>query len=258
VSQLIRAELLKIRTTRMAWGMLALTVGFVLLQVVAVVALAGGDGDGDGLPPLTDPDTVRIAYGSAAAGILFMMILGVVGITGEYRHETITQAFLTTPRRQRLVAAKLAAYALVGAIGGVVAVLLTLAVAVPGLALRDAPTSLFDHGVPGILAGSVLASGLYALVGLGLGSLLRNQVAAIVVAVAWVQLVEGIVLTALPEVGKWLPGGAVQALVRADVDFGTPSVDDLLPGWAAVLLLLGYGLAFAAIAALTTTRRDIT
>jgi ABC-2 type transport system permease protein len=255
VTRLIRAELLKIRTTRMVWGMLALTVGFVLLQVVAVVALAGDDDDG--LPPLTDPDTVRIVYGSASAGVLFMMILGIVGITGEYRHETITQAFLTTPRRQRLIAAKLAAYSLVGAIGGVIAVLLTMAVAVPGLALRDAPTSLLDHGVPGILAGSVLASGLYALVGLGLGSLLRNQVAAIVVAVAWVQLVEGIVLTVLPEVGKWLPGGAVQAIVHADIGVGT-GTEDLLPAWAGTLLLVGYGLAFAAIAAFTTTRRDIT
>jgi ABC-2 type transport system permease protein len=256
MSQLVRAEILKIRTTKMVWGMLALTVGFVLLQVVVLVALSGGDDDG--LPPLTDPDGVRFTYGSATAGLLFMMILGVVGITGEYRHETITQAFLTTPRRERLIAAKLAAYALVGAIGGVIAVLLTVAVAMPGIALNDGPASPLDHGVPGILGGTVLASGLYALVGLGLGSLLRNQIVGIVVAVAWVQLIEGIVVVALPEVGKWLPGGAVQALVRADVDFGTPSVDDLLPGWAAVLLLLGYGLAFAAIAALTTTRRDIT
>lgn len=80
MSQLIRAELLKIRTTKMVWGMLALTIGFVLLQV----ALAGVDDDG--LPPLTDPDAVRATYGSATAGLLFMMILGVVGITGEYRH----------------------------------------------------------------------------------------------------------------------------------------------------------------------------
>lgn len=256
MSQLVRAELLKIRTTKMVWGMLALTAGFVLLQVVALVALAGSDDDG--LPPLTDPDTVRATYGSATTGLLFMMILGVVGITGEYRHETITQAFLTTPRRERLIAAKLAAYALVGAIGGVMAVLLTLAVAVPGIALRDAPASPFDHGVPGILGGTVLASGLYALVGLGLGSLLRNQIAGIVVAVAWVQLIEGIVLVVLPEVGKWLPGGAVSAIVRADIGLGTPGVDDLLPAWAGALLLLAYGLAFATIAALTTTRRDIT
>jgi len=62
MSQLIQAELLKIRTTKMVWGMLALTVGFVILQVVALVALAGSDDDG--LPPLTDPDTVRAVYGS--------------------------------------------------------------------------------------------------------------------------------------------------------------------------------------------------
>lgn len=252
MNRLIRAELLKIRTTKMVWGMLALSVGFVLLQVIVLLAFAGTD---DEMPPLTDPETVRLTYGSATAGLLFMMILGVVGITGEYRHATITQAFLTTPRRERLIAAKLAAYALAGAIVGVIAVLLTLAIAVPGLALRDAPVSLFDNGVPAILGGAVLASGLYALVGLGLGSLLRNQVAAIVVAVAWIQVVEAILLAALPEVGTWLPGGAVRSIVFGD---GTSGAEELLPAWAGVLLLLAYGLAFAAIAARTTTRRDIT
>lgn len=255
MSDLIRAELLKIRTTKMVRGMLAFDVGFVLLQVVVLVAFVGGEDEGS--PPLTDPGLVRAIYGSATVGLLFIMILGVVGITGEYRHGTITQGFLTTPRRQRLIAAKLAAYALVGAVMGVIAVLLTMAVAVPGLALRDAPTSLLDNGVPAVLGGAVLASGLYAMVGLGLGALLRNQVAAIVVAVAWVQVVEGIVGLALPEVGKWLPGGAVRGIVRASFDDASLFAD-LLPAWAAALVLLGYGLAFSAIAARTTTRRDVT
>lgn len=254
---LIQAELLKIRTTKLVWGMLALDVAFVLLQVVALVALAGTGADGNDLPPLTDPDMVRAIYSSAAVGIMFVMILGVVGITGEYRHETITQAFLTTPRRERVIAAKLAAYFLVGAMAGLVTVLVTVSIALPGIDLKDGPASPLQNGVPAILGGTVLASGLYALMGLGLGSLLRNQIGAIVVSIAWVQVIEGIVLLAVPSVGKWLPGGAVQAIMRTDVGGGADTAD-MLPAWGGALLLLGYGLAFASIATLTTVRRDIT
>jgi ABC-2 type transport system permease protein len=258
MTRLVRAELLKIPTTKVAWGMFGLAAAFVLLQLGVFVALSGvGSGD-DGLPPMTDPDMVRATYGSGTAGILFVMLLGIMGISGEYRHQTITQAFLTTPRRERVIAAKLVSYALVGLVAGLVLVLLTVVIALPAIEIKDGPASPLRNDVPTVLVGTVVACALYAVVGLGLGSLLRNQVAAIVVAVGWVQLVEGIVVLALPEVGKWLPGGAVQSLVQADIGFGTPDATELLPAWAAVLLLLAYALAFATLAAATTLRRDIT
>lgn len=257
--RLIRAELLKIRSTRMWVGMLVLALGFALLGLGFYIALAGREIDGEqALPPVTDPDTVRAFYANASSGVLFMMILGIIGISGEYRFQTITQAFLVTPRRGRLLAAKLVSYFLFGLAFGLATVLVTVAVALPALAVKGGSASLLAHGVPAILSGTVLAFGLYALVGLGLGALIRNQVAAIIVAVGWVQLVEAILTLALPSVGQWLPGGAVRALTRTTGGFGGVGELDTLPAWGGVLLLLGYGLAFAAIAMVTTVRRDIT
>ncbi|GAA2603502.1 ABC transporter permease [Actinomadura fulvescens] len=257
--QLVRAELLKIRSTRMWIGMLVLSVGFALLGLVFLIALAGTDFDGEsGIPPVTDPDTVRAFYANASSGVLFMMILGVMGITGEYRHQTITQAFLATPRRGRVLAAKLVSYFLFGLVFGLATVLVTVAVAWPALAIKGGSTSLLAHDVPTILGGTVLAMGLYALVGLGLGALIRNQIAAIIVAVAWVQLVEAILTFAVPDVGKWLPAGAVRAITHTTGGFGGPGDLPTLPAWGGVLVLLGYGFAFAAIATATTIRRDIT
>ncbi|MGI5167576.1 ABC transporter permease [Spirillospora sp. CA-253888] len=256
---LVRAELLKIRSTRMWLGMLALSLGFTLLGLGFYIALAGVEMNGEAaLPPVTDPSTVRGFYSAASAGTLFMMILGIIGITGEYRYQTITQAFLVTPRRYRLLVAKLAAYFLFGLAFGVANVLLTVAVALPALAIKGGSTSLLDHDVPTILGGTVLAMGLYALVGLGLGALIRNQVAAIIVAVGWVQLVEAILTVALPSVGQWLPAGAVRAITRTSGGFGGMGELDTLPAWGGALLLLAYGLAFAAVATFTTVRRDIT
>ncbi|WP_433327893.1 ABC transporter permease [Spirillospora sp. CA-294931] len=256
---LIRAELLKIRSTRMWIGMLALSLGFTLLGLVFYIALAGAEMNGEeGIPPVTDPDTVRGFYASASGGVLFMMILGIIGITGEYRHQTITQAFLTTPRRGRLLAAKLISYFLFGAAFGVATVAFTVAVALPALAIKGGSTSLLDNDVPVILGGTVLAMALYSLVGLGLGALIRNQIAAIIVAVGWVQLVEAIITFALPEAGQWLPAGAVRAITRTTGGFGGGGDLATLPAWGGVLLLLGYGMAFAAVAMVTTVRRDIT
>ncbi|TMQ98444.1 ABC transporter permease [Actinomadura soli] len=255
---LVRAELLKIRSTRMWLGMLALSLGFSLMGLAVYVALSGVEMDGDmAIPPVTDPQTVRAFYASASGGVLFMMILGIMGITGEYRHQTISGTFLVTPVRGRVLAAKLISYFLFGAGFGLATVLATVAVALPALAIKGGSTSLLDHDVPLILGGTVLAMALYALVGLGLGALIRNQIAAIIVAVGWVQLVEGIVTVALPQVGQWLPAGAVRAITFTTSMFG-PGELDTLPAWGGVLLLVGYGLAFAAVATVTTVRRDIT
>ncbi|GLZ07940.1 ABC transporter permease [Actinomadura sp. NBRC 104412] len=257
--RLIGAELLKIRSTRMWLGMLALSLGFSLMSVAVYIAFAGMEVNGEqGIGPVTDPDTVRALYASSSAGVLFMMILGIMGITGEYRHQTITGTFLLTPRRGRLLVAKLISYFLFGAAFGLATVLVTAVVAVIALAIRGGPTNPLEHDVPLILGGAVLAMALYSLVGLGLGALIRNQIAAIIVAVGWVQLVEGILTVALPEVGQWLPAGAVRAVTLTSSAFGGSGTLDTLPAWGGALLLLAYGLAFAAIAMVTTVRRDIT
>jgi hypothetical protein len=257
--RLVRAELLKIRSTRMWMGMLALSLGFAALGLAFFIALAGRDfGQGGGLPPVTDPETVRGLYSNASSGVLFMMILGIMGITGEYRHATITGTFLATPRRNRVLAAKLLSYFLFGMAFGLATVLFTVAVAWPALAIKGGSTSLLDNDIPIILGGTILACGLYALVGLGLGALIRNQIAAIIVAVGWVQLVEAIVQVAVPRVGQWLPGGAVRAITRTTSNFGGGQDLPTLPAWGGIAVLLGYGLIFAVVATFTTVRRDIT
>jgi ABC-2 type transport system permease protein len=259
--RLIGAELLKIRSTRMWLGMLALSLGFALLGLAVFVALAGVEMNGQtAIADVTDPDTVRAIYASASGSVMFMMLLGIMGITGEYRHQTISGTFLVTPRRGRVLTAKLISYFLFGAAFGLATVLVTVVVAVPALIIKGGSASLTEYDVPLILGGTVLAFALYALVGLGLGALIRNQLAAIILAVGWVQLIEGIVTVALPQVGQWLPAGAVRAVTFTGGSFGGPGMGgvDTLPAWGGTLVLIGYGVVFGAIAMVTTVRRDIT
>lgn len=245
---LVRAELLKIRSTRMWWGLLAGTAAFVALTVVATVLAAGQQG----APSLDDPATVRSAWAAASSGTTFTLILGILAMTTEFRHQTISATFLATPRRARVVVAKMLANGLFGTLFGLVGTALTAALAFPLLALRDAP-AIPGSTIAQVLVAGVLGTGVYAVVGVGVGALVRNQIAAILGSLVWVMLIEALLVALLPEVGRWLPGGAASAMLQV------PSIrGELLPTWAGTTLFVGYGLAFAAAAVTTTLRRDIT
>jgi len=85
--------------------------------------------------------------------------------------------------------------------------------------------------------GTVLSFAVYGMIGVGVGTLIHNQVAAIVVALVWMQVIEGLLVEVLAEVGKWLPGGAAASLAGYSTSRG-----DLLPMWAGGLLIAAYGL----------------
>jgi ABC-2 type transport system permease protein len=248
--RLVRAELQKVFTTRMVWGMLALSLGFTAIGLVALSVLSGQQGT----PSLARPEGVRNLFSQAGVGLVFAFVIGTLLITGEYRFQTITHTFLVTPRRQRVVAAKLAACAIVGLFFGLAGIVLAFLVGVPTLLIKGLSLSLIGGDVVRVCAGVVAAMALYTILGLALGSLLRNQVAAIVVGVAWVYVLENLLVALLPSIGKWLPGGAAQAVYGVSSPLG----GDYLPAWGGVLLLLGYAAAFAVVASVTTIRRDIT
>lgn len=140
-----------------------------------------------------------------------------------------------------MVGAKLIASSMVGAALAFAASALTLAIALPWMAAKDIDVDILSADVGLVLLGAVAATTLYALVGVGVGSLIRNQTAAVVAALVWVLVVESIVVGFLPEVGRWLPGGAVAALTSSITPDG-----GLLPMWGGALLFTTYGLAFAA------------
>ncbi|MET8159626.1 ABC transporter permease [Sphaerisporangium sp. NPDC005289] len=250
MTRLVRAELQKVFTTRMVWGMLALSLGFTAIGVVVLSIFSGQQGT----PPITEPRGALNLFSQAGVGLVFSFVIGTLLITGEYRFQTITHTFLVTPRRARVVAAKLLACAVVGVMFGLAGIVLTFAAGVPAILIKGGALSLIGGDVARLCAGVVAAMALYTILGLALGSLLRNQVAAIVVGVGWVYVLENLLVALLPSVGKWLPGGAAQAVYGVAAPLG----GHYLPAWGGAALLLGYALAFAAVASVTTLRRDIT
>ena len=266
---LVRAELLKIRTTKIWWGLLLGAVLFAVLAASITAAMAGtapagGDRAAPGANPvasigLDDPAMLRSIYSQGfQVGYLFAMILGIVGMTGEYRHQTITPMFLATPRRNRVLVAKIVIYAAMGILYGIVATVAAVAAGGAVILYRGYDLGLAGNAVPQTLALSVLAVAVWAVFGLGLGTLIKNQIAAILVAVGTVFILENLLLFGLNylefgEVAQFLPSTASAAIVQP-IDQGV----DLLPWWGGALVLTVYGLVFAGIGASLTLRRDIT
>jgi ABC-2 type transport system permease protein len=174
-------------------------------------------------------------------------------MTGEFRHQTVTQTFLVTPDRGRVVAAKLVAYPLAGIVLALATLAVTAAVGAGWLAAKGLTPSLLDARLVRVVGAALLGAGLCGLVGVGVGALVRNQVAALVGTLVWVLLVEGLLLSLLnaPGLGRWLPSAAAAAAI-------TSPGGDHLSRLGGTLLLATYALALALAGTRLVVRRDVT
>jgi ABC-2 type transport system permease protein len=269
----IGSEFQKVFTTRM-WWLLA------ILLVAYVAFLAGGLGAFFGWA-IENPDAASRAGGStqlppgaqlapllysfaSSVGYVFPVLLGALAVTGEFRHKTLTPTFLAQPHRSAVLSAKFVSELVMGAGFGVIAFAASVAAGAGALALFGLDSGLDDSDTWALVARGILAMALWATIGVGLGSLVPNQVAAIVIVIAFTQFVEPILRLAasLSEVtasiGRFLPGAASDALVGASFYSiasagGTQSLD----WWQGGLVLLAIGVLATLIGGATTWRRDV-
>jgi ABC-2 type transport system permease protein len=219
-------------------------------------------------PPMPGIDTgpgVRLVLSLIGLTVLAPALFGALAVTSEYRHRTITYTFLFAPRRHRVLAAKLAAYALAGTGYGLV-VAGSAAIALYGAAAaRGTEVGASPGTVAGMLACLTAAMTAYTVIGVGVGALLRDQTAALAVLGAYLYMVEHllVLIPGVSAVYPFLPGGATAALTQASL-MGEASIEvtgsaaTLLPPVLGAAVLLAYALLAAAAAVLLPMRRDVT
>ena len=251
--RLVRAELLKLRSLRLFHVALLLAAAFAVLSTVA--GIEGSNDPGD--EPLTPTVLLYIVASPYFIVSGIVLVLGIVAMTGEFRHATVTQTFLTTPQRGRVVVAKLGSLALVGLLFSAIASAVALAVGIPMLTSNGVEltfSAISGTGLERIVAGELAATALFGVAGIGLGALLRNQSAAIGSAMTWLMGIEGILIGVLraPEVLKWLPGGAAAALSGAAM----PG-PNTLSMWTGGAVFAAYGIGLALLGTLVVVRRDV-
>ena len=246
--RLVHAEFVKLRTTQVWFWLLLAALALASLLTIGPIASGNIKGSGD----LAD------LFSGAATSYLPVFVLGVLGVTTEYRHQTITPTVLATPARWALVTAKLITYLLVGAVYAALCVLVQLAISVPWLSAKHIDVTLGSNHVPRALVSVFAAVVLFGIVGVGVGALVKNQIVAVSVGIIVLQVVNPL-LGAIPKVRAvfpYTPFGGLSALLnngdRASDGF------TLLPHWGGAVVVAFWAFIPAAIGAAYTMNRDIT
>jgi ABC-2 type transport system permease protein len=244
VIRLVGAELLKLRTTRTFWALAGSTFALILLILVLSLALSDN---------FDEEDEVLSLLSTAGLAGLLMLVLGAVSSAGEYRHGTIASTLLVTPDRLRAVGAQTLACAIGGLAVGLGASAITAAIGLPWLAAKDASMPPAGDQLS-LFLGNGLHAALAAALGVAVGSLLRNQVAAIVLLLMFLFVIDPAISALAEDYAKFSLTGLSTAMSGGtDDEFGA----ELLPLGVAALIWALYTMAVMAAAAALTTRRDI-
>jgi len=259
---LLRSELFKIKSTNLWWilllcGLPLYAVGVLSTYFVDKSVVTDSPGGVDRVDLAADFYTSGQYF-----GLFFVMLIGTLTITNEYRHQTATTTFLVSPRRSEVVVAKIGATALfallwwlVTTVGNLVvgAILLPHAIGTHGLDTGKVWTSIGLNGVAYVV---------WAIFGLGIGVLVRNQIGATLTS-AGIYFVGGFA-TKLGAgllgvmVGDWVTYVFMVFPAVATTAMMNPVQQEHFPSqWLGIVIMVAYGLVTAAVGTFILNKRDV-
>ncbi|TAN24863.1 MAG: hypothetical protein EPN30_06080 [Actinomycetota bacterium] len=239
----IKAEVLKIRSTRTTLGLLLGMIAFALLFSILPGLLSHA-------AQLTGKDNQVNLLGIGAISGIFAALAGIMLVASEYRFGTIRPTFLFSPNRGRVFASKVVAGMLAGFVFGVVAEGLSILVDFIILRARGISIALSGGDFALLLVGALVGAALWGAIGVGLGAIVPNQVAAIILLLAWGFVVENLVFGLLPSVGRYLPVHAQDSMIGL-------STPHLLAAGLGAVVLLAWTAGLGVIGLSLLRRRDV-
>lgn len=232
---LVRSELLSMRSTPTAMVLLAGSIVMALASCVANLAIIESEN-------LADAYSLQVAmHASTVPTLVFALVAGIVSATSDFRFARIDQLLLSEPRRARLLGAKAGVGAIVGMVYGLIGGITAIAAVAAFYAYRGVGVDLASELIVRPVIGVVVGAGLLAVAGIGIGTAIKNQPAAVAGSLALMLIVEPTALLGLPTIGRWLPGASGLALTASpDPDLLSPVGGGLLLlGWTALALVIG-------------------
>jgi len=252
---LIKSEVLKTRSTQV-WLWMILPA--VALTALASIGLAYDlqNNYHHGIPDLN-------YYGLFTAsqnGGVALLVIGILGLTTEFRHKTITPTLLATPARWNLLAGKCVSYAIFSVFYAVICLIVNFAIAIIWLKASHVPLEIGQHGIwPGVLK-AFLSLILTALFGLGLGALVRNQAAAMVIGIFYFSIIDGL-LSVIPwerrVIYKFTPAANLNAFISNGHHTQGPSDVHLFAPLIGGVVFLAWTIAILAAGGALSLNRDI-
>jgi ABC-type transport system involved in multi-copper enzyme maturation permease subunit len=239
----IRAELLKIRSTRTTIALILGMIALILLITLLTGLLTHPSG-------LASKEDQRQLLGVGSLAGVFSALAGVLLVTGEYRYGTIRPTFLFNPKRSQVLAAKLLAGALAGIAFGVFGTAIGWAIGYTILGARGISDVLSIGDILLLTLGGLAGAALWGAIGCGLGAIIHNQVGGVITLLAWGLVVDNLLFGLIPSVGRFTPTRASDALMGLRVQhLVSPGAGAItLIAWAGALGVLGIALS---------TRQDI-
>lgn len=249
MTDLLRSELRKVTGTRLAAGLLlgAVAIAVVALGVTLWLPQAQGVTVQGAPSGIATTDDVLNLLGVGSIVTIFALILGVTFATTEYRHDTASTSFLSEPVRWRVLVAKAVVMAGVGALYAVAVLGVAMAM-VAAAATIDGVGLPLDGAVWRYIGMTILATACNAVLGLGVGAALRNQVGGIVAVLVWLFVIEGLISGLLPDIAPWTPFAAGGAMTAPTEQMGRGVATAVVAGYVALAMLAGAWL---------TERRDV-
>jgi ABC-2 type transport system permease protein len=230
----IRAELLKIRTTRTTIGLILGMIALILFFTLLTGLLTHPSG-------LASKEDQRQLLSLSSFTAVFSALAGVLLVTSEYRYGTIRPTFIFNPVRSRVLTAKAVAGALAGLAFGILGEAIGWVI---GYAILDGRGITVVLGTGDILLltlGGLAGAALWGAIGAGLGAIVHNQVGGIITLLAWGLVVDNLLFGLVPSVGRFMPTRASDALMGLRVDhLVSPGVGAItLIAWAGALAVVG-------------------
>jgi hypothetical protein len=253
VIALVRAELLKLRSTRTALGLLIVVLVVTLVPLTLIMALVPREW-------LAEDGVNEFLVAASALVPLVLLVFGILGMTNEYRHGTITYSYLVTPRRWQVMVVKLIVYLLVGMLTMLVAMLLVYLAIRIGSAARGVDIDATGGSTLGDYARQLVVAGLITTFGVALGALIRAQIITVAGALIWALFVENIIYVLKPAVGNWLPFVVFNQVSAAQMsgDGMEALTESALTRPEAFLVSIAYIAIVSLAAVFISLRRDVT
>lgn len=250
--RLVRGELRKLTTTRMPWAFLAVLV--VIAAIDAAAVIWGTDFDGSkGFISTAEDQRSLIAF--AANAVMGAGLFGAIAVAREYGHGTVIPTFLSSPRRHRAVLAQLVAVAIGGAILAVVGAALVVAAVAAALPTTEFGFLVSAAGVARVLAAAAFAGAAGAVLGAGVGAVVRNTGGAVTGVVLVLIIAPPLIVQLLSDASTWIPSPLATAL--SGVTPEAAGVEEQVSAVAAAFALAAWALIPAVIGLVSVQRRDV-
>ncbi len=251
-TRVVRAELRKLTTTKMPWAFLAVLVAIGAINASAVAWGTDFDGTKTFISTAADQQSL-IAF--AANAMLIAGLFGAIAVAREYGNGTVIPTFLSSPRRHRAVLAQLVAVAIGGAVVGFVGTALTVAAVAVALPTTEFGFMVSVAGVARVVAAASFVGAMGAVLGAGIGAVVRNTGGAVTGTVVALIIAPPLIVQLISDAGSWVPSALATAL--SGVEPQAAGVESQAGAVAAIFALAAWAVVPAAIGLLSVQRRDV-